>query len=49
MYPTQGGDNSLPVCSVSCNVHLQLFTIIDILKVRSESTYNKQICSTLTV
>ena len=22
----QGGDSSLPVCSVSCTVHLQLFT-----------------------
>ena len=33
-------DSSLPVCSVSCTVHLQLFTIIDILQVRSESTYN---------
>ena len=28
---TQGDDSSLPVCSVSCTVHLQLFTNNDIL------------------
>ena len=33
----------------SCTVHLQRFTYIDILYVRPESTYNKQICSTLSV
>jgi len=27
----RGDDSSLPVCSVSCTVHLQLFTNIDIL------------------
>ena len=45
----RGDDSSLPVCSVSCTVHVQLFTNIDILYVRPESTYNKQICSTLSV
>ena len=39
---TGGDDSSLPVCSVSCTVHLQLY--IDILQVRPELTYNKQIC-----
>ena len=29
-----GDDSSLPVCSVSCTVHLQLFTNIVIPKVR---------------
>ena len=29
-------DSSLPVCSVSCTVHLQLFTNNDILLVRPE-------------
>ena len=42
-----GNDSSLPVCLVSCTVYLQLFTNIDIQWVRPESTYNKQICSTL--
>ena len=46
---SQGVDSSLPVCSVSCTVHLRLFTNIDILQVRPESTENKQICSTLSV
>ena len=27
----RGDDSSLPVCLVSCTVHLQLFTNIDIL------------------
>ena len=43
---SRGDDSSLPVCSVSCTVHLQLFTNIDILQVRPESPFNKQICST---
>ena len=38
---SRGDDSSLPVCSVSCTVHLQLFTNIDILWVRPESTYTK--------
>ena len=46
--PVQGDDSFLPVCSVSCTVYLQLFTNIDVLYVRPESTY-KQICSTLSV
>ena len=29
--------------------HLQLYTNINILKVRPESPYNKQICSTLLI
>ena len=37
-------DSSLPVCSVSCTVHLQLFTNIIL-----ESSYSKQICSTQSV
>ena len=49
VYFFQGDDSSLPVCSASCTVHLQLFTNIDILKARPESPYNKQICSTLSV
>ena len=44
---TKGDDSSLPVCSVSCTVHLQLFTYIDILYVRPKTPYKKQICSTL--
>jgi len=39
---TRGDDSSLPVCSVSCTVHLKLFTNINILWVRPEITYNKQ-------
>ena len=34
----QGDDISLPVCSVSC-----------IVQARPESTYNKQICSTISL
>ena len=45
----RGDYSSLPVCSVRCTVHLQLFTNIDILLVRPESFYDKQICSTLSV
>ena len=44
-----GDDSSLPVDSASCTVHIKLFANIDVLYVRPETTYNKQICSTLSV
>ena len=49
LYPLQGDDSSLPMCSVSRTVILQLFTNNDRLQIRPEYPYNKQICSTLSV